>query len=110
WDLGTGAVDDGAGVAVVLEAARLLRESPRPPRRTLRVVLFMNEERGLDGALAYAKAHAAELPKHVAALEVDSGAGRPLGWVVAGGPQSVAYLRALAAPLATLHAAEVIAV
>ena len=50
WDLGTGAIDDGAGVAIVLEAARLLAALPQQPRRTVRVVLFANEEHGLEGA------------------------------------------------------------
>ncbi len=78
WDLAQGAVDDGAGVVIAMETARLIARLPRAPRRTVRVVLFMNEENGLDGAKAYAKAHAAELPRHVAALEADGGAGRPL--------------------------------
>jgi carboxypeptidase Q len=76
WDLGTGALDDGAGCAIVLEAARRIGELKARPRRTLRVVLFANEEFGLSGAEAYAKAHAAELERHVAALESDTGAGR----------------------------------
>lgn len=76
WDLGTGAVDDGAGCAIVIEAARRIAELPRPPRRTVRVVLFANEEFGLSGATAYAAAHAAELPQHVMAAEADLGSGR----------------------------------
>jgi carboxypeptidase Q len=79
WDLATGAVDDGAGVAMVMEALRLLEELGLRPRRTVRGVLYMNEENGLRGGKAYAEAHAAELPRHVAALETDSGAGRPTG-------------------------------
>jgi Zn-dependent M28 family amino/carboxypeptidase len=74
WDQGTGAVDDGAGVAIALETGRLLAAMPKHPRRTVRVVLFANEERGLDGATAYAKAHAAEASAHVAATEADLGA------------------------------------
>ncbi len=104
WDLGPGALDDAAGVGVVIEAARLLRELPQGPRRTVRVVLFMNEERGLSGAKAYAEQHAAELPRHVAAMEVDSGAGRPLGFVVAGGAPSLGLVKSLAAPLAAVGA------
>jgi carboxypeptidase Q len=73
WDLGPGAVDDAAGVGIVLEVARLL--AAHPARRTVRVVLFANEENGLGGAKAYAAAHAAELEKHQAAMEVDTGAG-----------------------------------
>jgi len=76
WDLGTGAIDDGAGCAIVVEAARRIAELKARPRRTLRVVLFANEELGLSGAEAYAKAHAQELPRHVLALESDLGSGR----------------------------------
>jgi carboxypeptidase Q len=74
WDLGTGAVDDGAGVAIVLEAARLLQALPQKPRRTVRVVLFANEEHGLEGAKEYARVHATEAVAHVVATEADLGA------------------------------------
>lgn len=76
WDLGRGALDDGAGCAIVIEAARQIGKLPRRPRRTIRVVLFANEENGLKGAFAYAEAHAAEIPKHVLAMEADLGDGR----------------------------------
>lgn len=77
WDLGTGAVDDGAGVGIVVGAAKLILDhAPRRPARTIRVVLFGAEEVGLVGAKAYAEAHAAELPKHVVAMESDFGAGK----------------------------------
>jgi Zn-dependent M28 family amino/carboxypeptidase len=79
WDLATGAIDDGAGVAMVMETLRLLKTLDLTPRRTVRGVLFMNEENGLRGGRAYAEAHAAELPRHVLAMETDSGAGRPSG-------------------------------
>lgn len=80
WDLGTGALDDGAGCAIAWEAARLLRELDLIPRRTIRVVLFMNEENGLRGGTNYAALHRDEADRHVAAIESDSGAGRPIGW------------------------------
>lgn len=76
WDLGTGAVDDGAGCAIMIEAARRIGKLPQKPRRTVRVVLFANEEFGLSGARAYAAAHQAELAKHVLAGESDFGSGR----------------------------------
>lgn len=77
WDLGTGAVDDGAGVGIVVAAAKQLMDAmPEGPRRTVRVVLFGAEEVGLVGAKAYAEAHAGELAKHVVASESDFGAGR----------------------------------
>jgi Zn-dependent M28 family amino/carboxypeptidase len=74
WDLGTGAVDDGAGVAIALEAGRLIAAMPQKPRRTVRIVLFANEEHGLSGAKEYARAHAAEIASHVVAMEADLGA------------------------------------
>jgi Zn-dependent M28 family amino/carboxypeptidase len=96
WDLGTGAIDDGAGVAMVMEALRLLKASGLAPRRTIRGVLFMNEENGLRGGRGYAEAHAAELPRHVAAVEADSGAGALQGIAVTVGEGGLARLRALA--------------
>lgn len=77
WDLGTGALDDGAGCAIVIEVARLLASLPDRPRRTIRLALFANEELGSGGGLAYAAAHTAEAPRHVAALEADQGDGAP---------------------------------
>ena len=76
WDLGTGAIDDGAGVAIVTEAARRIGQLPQKPRRTIRVVLYANEEFGTSGARAYAEAHKGELSRHVLATEADLGAGR----------------------------------
>ena len=107
WDLGTGAVDDGAGVAMVMEAMRLAARLPRPPRRTLRAVLTMNEENGLDGAVAYAERHRDELSRHVAAIEADMGAGRPAGVRVTAGAGGLEVVRALVGPLAALGAATV---
>lgn len=76
WDLGPSALDDGAGCAIVMEAARRIAELPQKPRRTVRVVLYANEEFGLSGARAYAEKYAAEMPRHVMASESDLGAGR----------------------------------
>ena len=99
WDLGQGAVDDAAGLGIAIEAARLIGQLPKRPRRTLRVVAFANEENGLAGARAYATAHAAELPLHVAAIESDSGAGRVSGFGWTAGPSAEAMLAAVAAIL-----------
>ncbi|HET7202967.1 MAG TPA: M20/M25/M40 family metallo-hydrolase [Steroidobacteraceae bacterium] len=76
WDVGTGAQDDGAGVVIVTEAARRIGEMADRPRRTLRVVLYANEEFGLSGARRYAIEHEHELDRHAAAIEADLGAGR----------------------------------
>lgn len=77
WDLGTGAIDDGAGVAIVMAAAHALKTylGDRPPRRGIRIVLFGAEEVGLVGARAYAEQHKGELPRHTLATESDFGAG-----------------------------------
>ncbi len=76
WDLGEGALDDGAGCGIVLEAARALSALPTKPRRTVRVVLFAAEENSLAGGTGYAKAHASEAPHVVGAMEADSGTGK----------------------------------
>ena len=76
WDLGTGAIDDGAGCAIVMAAAAHLRAWAGAPKRTLRVVLYANEEQGLWGANAYHAAHATTLDRHIIGAESDFGAGR----------------------------------
>ena len=75
WDLGTGAVDDGAGVAITAAAAHLIGELPRRPRSSIRLVLFGNEEAGLWGAKQYVAANAGILGDHLYASESDFGAG-----------------------------------
>ena len=94
WDVGQGAVDDGAGCVIVMETMRLIASGPKP-RRTVRAILAANEENGLRGGRAYRDAHKLELDRHVAALEVDSGAGRPQGLSVKAGAGALAMLRAL---------------
>lgn len=74
WDLGQGAHDDGAGCATVIAAARIAATAQPRPARTLRVVLFANEEFGLSGAREYVRAHAGELADHVMGVESDLGA------------------------------------
>jgi carboxypeptidase Q len=80
WDLGTGAIDDGAGVVVAMEAAELLQKLHLHPKRTLRVIAWMDEESGGAGSQTYSKDHSAEFPRHVACIESDSGAAHPLGF------------------------------
>ncbi len=80
WDLGTGATDDGAGVAVAMETAQLIQQLHLHPRRTLRVIAWTDEENHGRGNVAYAKAHASEMENHVAAVESDFGAAHPLGF------------------------------
>ena len=74
WDLGTGAVDDGAGIAIVTAAAKLISDLPQRPKRTIRVVMFGAEEVGILGAREYAKQHTNELEQHIVATESDFGA------------------------------------
>src|SRR6059036_1988487 len=84
WDLGTGAVDDGAGVAVSMEAANLIQKLHLKPKRTIRVIAWMNEENGSRGSKQYTKDHGKE--DHFAAMETDGGAGHPLGINIKGKP------------------------
>ncbi len=83
WDVGQGAQDDGAGCVMVMEAAALINSLPIKPRRTVRAVLFTNEENGLAGGKTYAKIHTSE--RTVAAIEADTGSGAPLGFRVQAG-------------------------
>jgi carboxypeptidase Q len=93
WDLGTGAIDDAAGVAVAMEAAQLLRQLHLQPKRTLRVIAWMDEESGGRGRDAYTAAHSAEFSNHVAAIESDLGAAHPLGFQVKMSTQAGEFLR-----------------
>lgn len=76
WDLGTGAIDDGAGVGISMAAGHLIGQLKRAPKRSIRVVAFANEEQGLYGGKAYAQAHAKDVVLHQIAAESDFGAGR----------------------------------
>jgi Zn-dependent M28 family amino/carboxypeptidase len=80
WDLGTGAIDDAAGVAVAMETAQLVHDLKLHPRRTIRVIAWMDEENGGEGHDTYAKDYAAEFKNHVAAIESDLGSDHPLGF------------------------------
>jgi carboxypeptidase Q len=102
WDLGTGALDDGAGVGMVLETGNLIARAPERPRRTVRVVLFANEEFGLSGGRAYAEAHQAELKDHVLAMEADFGAGGAYEVSYLAGPGAGKAMAELSAPLSPL--------
>ena len=93
WDLGTGAIDDGAGVVVAMEAAEILQKLHLRPKRTLRVIAWMDEENGGSGSQAYTKDHSAQFPNHVAAIESDAGAAHPLGFDVRMNPHAAELLR-----------------
>jgi Zn-dependent M28 family amino/carboxypeptidase len=80
WDVGQGAHDDGTGVVMAMETLTLLKRLNLRPRRTIRVVLWTNEENGLRGGKAYAAQYKAKLEKHIAAIESDSGGFEPVGF------------------------------
>jgi carboxypeptidase Q len=110
WDVGQGAHDDGAGCVMMMQVLTTLKQLGLHPKRTIRVVLFTNEENGLKGAEAYAKDHAAELPKHVFALEADSGGFAPRGFSIetkTPDPKVVAHYAEIAALLAPINATRV---
>ena len=100
WDVGQGAHDDGAGVVEVIEALSVIRSLGVQPKRTIRVVLFTNEENGLAGGKAYAVAHPPRFrERHVAAIESDLGGGAPRFWTAQGTDKQMTWLRKAAAPL-----------
>jgi carboxypeptidase Q len=108
WDVGQGAQDDGAGCAIVMQSLTTLRRLNLIARRTIRVVLYTNEENGSRGAKQYAVDHRAELARHVAAFEVDTGSGVPLGVVTEGDPPFRDELRDVMTLLAPIGATTVI--
>ena len=93
WDKGEGAHDDGAGVVQSIEVLRLFKELNIQPKRSLRVVLFMNEENGAKGAYAYADIAKKQGEKHVAAIESDRGGFAPRGFSVQGSEKQLSYLQ-----------------
>lgn len=113
WDVGSGALDDAAGVGLVVAAASKFVRSPpvsggetaaRPLARTIRVVLFAAEENSVSGGKEYARAHAAEAGRHVLALEMDHGTGPSYESRIAAGPGALRALAPLAADLAKADA------
>ena len=102
WDVGQGAHDDGAGSVTVMQALTTLRKLGLVPRRTIRVVLFTNEENGLAGGRAYAKDHAAELSSTVFALESDSGGFAPRGFQIQARADTVERITSRVSDIASL--------
>jgi len=107
WDVGQGAVDDAGGSVAAWEAVRLLQRLGLRPRRTIRVVLWTNEENGLRGATSYRDRHAAALDRHVLAIESDGGVFAPQGFSVAGSDATVAAVTEIAALLQRIGASTV---
>jgi carboxypeptidase Q len=104
WDVGQGAMDDGGGSVAAWEAVRLIHRLGLRPRRTVRVVLWTNEENGGKGGLAYRDAHAAELAKHVLAMESDNGAFNPKGYVLGGSDSTAAVVQQVAGLMQPINA------
>jgi len=107
WDVGEGAMDDGGGSVAAWEAVRLIKQLGLKPRRTVRVVLWTNEENGSRGATAYRDTHAAELDRHVMAMESDFGVFKPLGYRITGSDSAIAIARDIASLLSSIGATSV---
>jgi carboxypeptidase Q len=107
WDVGTGATDDGGGCIAAWEALRIVKTLGLRPRRTLRVVLFTNEENGLRGGLAYRDRHRDELANHVLMIESDGGVFRPTGFGFSGPDEARRTVERIASLLAGIDATRV---
>ena len=107
WDVGDGATDDGGGCIVTWEGLRLMKKLNLRPRRTVRVVLFTNEENGGRGGIAYRDTHRAELDRHVLMLESDGGVFRPLGFGFSGNDNARQTVRAIATLLSGIAADQI---
>jgi Zn-dependent M28 family amino/carboxypeptidase len=107
WDVGTGAHDDGAGCVIVMETMRLLVKHGLRPRRTIRAVLFTNEENGLRGGKDYARRYEEQMPLHIAAIESDLGGAPPIGFGVTAGDGAVAAVAEIAELLSVVGADQV---
>jgi carboxypeptidase Q len=108
WDVGVGASDDGGGCIVTWEAVRLMKTLNLRPRRTVRVVLFTNEENGLRGGNAYRDTHMAELANHVLLLESDGGVFDPAGFGFTGPDPARRTVTAIASLVSQLGAGQVL--
>jgi carboxypeptidase Q len=104
WDVGTGSTDDGGGCVVTWDALRLMKKLGLRPRRTVRVVLWTNEENGLRGGLAYLERYRSDLPNHVLMLESDSGVFKPIGFGFSGSDAARAKVRDIATLLTPIGA------
>jgi carboxypeptidase Q len=109
WDVGRGAMDDGGGAMAAWEAVRLMHKLGLRPRRTVRVVLWVNEENGLAGAHGYERRHKSEMAQHVLAIESDIGAFPPQGFSFNGSDQALPEIKQLARALRPLGADKIMA-
>ena len=104
WDLGTGAIDDGAGVVMAMQTAEVLQRLHLRPARTLRVIAWMDEETGGSGSRAYTAEYSNNFPHHIAAIESDAGAAHPLGFDVKATPAAIDALRPVQSVLQSIGA------
>jgi carboxypeptidase Q len=104
WDVGAGAMDDGGGCMAALGALRVIKKLGLRPRRTLRVVFFVNEENGLRGGLAYRDQYREQLANHVLMMESDGGVFRPRGFGFSGNDKAREVLKKIAALLRGIDA------
>jgi carboxypeptidase Q len=107
WDVGQGAMDDGGGAMCAWEAVRIMHALGLRPRRTVRVVLWTNEENGLAGAHAYERLHHGEMARRVLAIESDRGTFQPQGFSFVGGEEARKVIQRMAKPLARIGAAKI---
>ena len=91
WDLGQGAIDDGAGVAAAMAVPQIIKQMDLHPKRTIRFIAWMNEENGGRGSAAYAKDEENNIANHFAAIEADLGASHPVGFLFAGKQEAMAF-------------------
>jgi carboxypeptidase Q len=103
WDVGEGAMDDGGCSVAAWEAVRLMSKLGLKPKRTVRVVLWTNEENGGRGGRGYRDAHMAELPKHSVAMECDNGVFKPLGFRFQGSAAGLEFAKAVGAVAGASH-------
>ncbi len=101
WDLGTGALDDAVGVASAMQVPYLVKQLNLKPKRTVRVIAYMNEENGLVGGTTYALEETANIPTHFAAIESDVGASHPVGILFTGQPEVAQFLNPIARVLSS---------
>ncbi len=91
WDLGTGAIDDACGVAMSMQVAYLIKQLKLKPKRTIRVIAYMNEENGSVGGRTYGEEQTGNMAKHFAAIESDLGASHPVGFLFSGKADAVPF-------------------
>lgn len=107
WDVGTGAMDDAGGCVIAWDALRRMKELGIRPKRTIRVVMWTNEENGMRGGNEYRDAHMDELDNHIAAMESDGGVFKPSGFGFSGSDEAFEIVQAIGSLLDPIDAGTV---